>query len=288
MRFWYLLFLLFPLQPVIAAAPSGKLLIFHAGSLSVPVRELKAAFMKKYPGLTMLGEAAGSVESARKISDLGRVCDVFLSADQDIIGKFLIPDHATWKKPFARNEMVVAYRSSSRRADRITSKNWHEILLEPTVRFGRADPNADPCGYRSIFVMKLAEDHYKVPGLAMRLAAKDVKYIRPKEIDLLSLLELGEIDYMFIYKSVAFQHGLKWVTLPRGINLGAPALAAGYAKASTSITGRKPGELISKNGAPIVYGATIPTRAPNPVAAREFMNFLLGPEGREIMKKNGH
>ena len=62
-------------------------------------------------------------------------------------------------------------------------------------------------------------------GLAEELRQKHGgKYIRPKETDLLALLEAGEIDYLFIYRSVAGQHGLKMILLDDEINLKSSAL----------------------------------------------------------------
>ena len=39
---------------------SGDLILYHAGSLSVPFRDLARAFQKKHPGVTIRQEAAGS------------------------------------------------------------------------------------------------------------------------------------------------------------------------------------------------------------------------------------
>ena len=108
-------------------------------------------------------------------------------------------------------------------SDQINSDNWYEILLNKNVAFGRSDPNADPCGYRSVLTMKLAEKYYKKVGLAAEMLKKDHKYIRPKEVDLIALLEAGEMDYFFIYRSVAEQHKMKYVILPDEINLKTPA-----------------------------------------------------------------
>ena len=49
----------------------------------------------------------------------------------------------------------------------------------------------------------------------------------------------------------------------------------------------KPGEWIEKKGAPMVYGITLPKNSPNKEGGRAFLSFILGPEGQEIMKKNG-
>ena len=50
----------------------GKLVIFHAGSLTVPLDELTAAFQAQNPKVTFETEASGSNDAARKISELGR------------------------------------------------------------------------------------------------------------------------------------------------------------------------------------------------------------------------
>ncbi len=278
--------------PVHAAEPpsdiAGELMVFHAGSLSVPFKEVAEAFSKEYPALRVLREAAGSRACARKISDLDRECDVFGSADYTVIDMLLIPDHALWTIRFAANEMVVAYTEQSRRSDVIDSDNWHRILLEKNVAYGRADPNADPCGYRTVLSSKLAEIYYGEPGLAERLLGKDQRHIRPKETDLLALLEVGEIDYIFIYRSVARQHGLKWVELPDEINLKNPEMAEIYRKVSVDISGQTPGSVITKAGAPMVYGVTIPKNARNPKAALAFVTFLLERDkGMAIMERNG-
>lgn len=266
----------------------GELMVFHAGSLAVPFREVARAFNQQYPNVRVLLEAAGSRASARKISDLNRAADVFGSADYSVIDSLLIPQHASWNIRFAANEMVIAYTDHSRRAEVINSDNWYEILLEEAVAYGRSDPNADPCGYRTVLSAHLAEIHYAKTGLAQQLFTKDQRYIRPKETDLLALLEVGEIDYVFIYRSVAAQHGLKWVSLPEQINLKSPAMTSFYQQVSVEISGKTPGSLITKHGAPMVYGVTIPKNAPNPDAAVAFVTFLLeADKGMAIMKQNG-
>ncbi|NMC37885.1 MAG: hypothetical protein GYA41_06145 [Bacteroidales bacterium] len=48
------------------------------------------------------------------------------------------------------------------------------------------------------------------------------EFIRPKEIDLVSLVESDAVDYMFTYRSVAKQHNLRYIELPAAIILGDP------------------------------------------------------------------
>ena len=267
---------------------SGDLVVFHAGSLSVPFKEIAEAFEERYPSVRVLREAAGSRACARKIADLGRACDVFASADHTVIDTLLIPKHAGWTIKFASNEMAIVYREQSRASGEITSANWYEILSRDNVAFGRSDPNADPCGYRAVLTMKLAEKYYGKRGLAQGLLEKDTRYIRPKETDLIALLETGAIDYIFLYRSVAQQHGLKYVALPDEVNLKNPALAETYRSVSVEVSGKTPGTTITKRGAPMVYGVTIPKNARNPQAALAFVSFLLDKDkGMAVMAENG-
>jgi len=265
-----------------------KLIVFHAGSLSVPFRKISRMFIKENPGVTVLLEAAGSRSCARKISDLGRICDVMASADYTVIDNLLIPEHASWNIKFASNEMAIVYSQHSKRHGEINAGNWYRVLLDPEVAFGRSDPDADPCGYRAVLTMELAEKHYGSSGLAGRLLEKDNRFIRPKETDLLALLETGTIDYIFLYRSVAQQHGLSFLVLPDEVNLTNPELTDMYGSVSVEISGKKPGEKIVKRGAPMVYGITIPSNSPSPQLARKFVDFMLDSEkGIKVIEDAG-
>jgi molybdate/tungstate transport system substrate-binding protein len=267
---------------------SQKLIIFHAGSLAVPFKHICEEFNKQHPDVTIIREAAGSRVCARKIADLHRPCDILASADYTVIDALLIPEHADWNIKFAVNEMVIAFRKDSHAAGQINKNNWHEILLRKDISFGRSDPNADPCGYRAVITIKLAEKFYNSAGIADKMLAKDQRYIRPKEIDLLALLEVGELDYMFIYRSVAEQHKLRYILLPDEINLKTTQLSDSYKRASVRLTGTMPGTFITKSGEPIVYGVTIPKNAPNRELAIVFLTFLLDADkGGAILEKNG-
>jgi len=267
---------------------SGDLVIFHAGSLSVPFREVSELFMKKHPQVKIKAEAAGSRDCARKVSDLHRPCDVLGAADYKVVENLLMPEHTDFNIHFVTNEMAIAYTEHSHKAQEITAHNWHKILLAKEVTFGRADPNRDPCGYRTVMVCQLAEQYFKMPGLAEQLTSKDgQRYIRPKETDLLALLEAGEIDYLFIYRSVAEQHGLKMLILADEVNLKSAEYADLYKSATIKVTGKKPGEFITRRGAPMVYSVTVPKNAPNRKVAEAYVALLLSPEGQAIMAQNG-
>lgn len=265
---------------------SGDLIIFHAGSLAVPFKAMADSFRQLHPGITIKAESAGSLACIRKITDLNSPCDVLASADYSLIDKLMIPGHASWNIQFAGNEMVLVYMPESAKAAEINADNWSEILLSPEVRYGRSDPNSDPCGYRTILCLKLAEKIYRQPGLTGEFQQKDQRFMRPKEVDLLALLESGTLDYIFIYKSVALQHQLLYLELPDSINLGNPELSGFYSEVTVDVIGNKPGETISQKGEPMVYGLTIPDNCPNLPAAKAFVQYLMT-DGLKIMEKMG-
>jgi len=242
------------------------------------------AFAQVHPAIRVITESHGSRTCARQISELGKAYDVFGSADYAVIDNLLIPDHAAFSVRFATNEMAIVRGEG---APEITSENWCERLLEPDVKWGHSDPNQDPCGYRTHLVIQLAERHYRKSDLCKKMLAHKGRVVRPKEVDLLALIDAGEIDYLFIYRSVAEQHKLKYLILPDEVNLKDSARKELYARAAIRITGKKPGQMITKKGAPMVYGVAIPRNAPNPRAALAFVKFLLGPDGRKIMKDCG-
>jgi molybdate/tungstate transport system substrate-binding protein len=271
-------------------SPRGSLVVFNAGSLAKPFSDLLKAFKAAHPGVVAAQENSGSLEAARKLTDLGKIPDVIGVADYGVISKLLIPDQATWYATFARNAMVLIYTDQSIGAHDINSRNWWQVLLRPDVRAGHSDPALDPNGYRTLMVFQLAEKFYRQPGLAARLErAFPRKYIRPKEADLTALVQAGELDYSWSYLSIAKTTGLRHVDLPAEVNLSDPGLAQWYAQALVRLPGanRASGDSVEFRGEPIVYALTIPTAAPHPESARAFVRFVFSPQGLDILRGNG-
>jgi len=259
--------------------PSGReaLTIFHAGSLTLPLELLAKEFEATY-GVEVHLEGFGSVSAIRQITELGRSCDVLAVADYKLIPELMWPQHADWCILFATNEMVIAYTDESAYSDEIGPDNWPEVLLREGVSIGRSDPAQDPCGYRALLVWKLSETYYGLPGLYEQLLAKNPQPTRPKSHDLVVLLQNGQLDYAFIYKSVAVQNGLKFVDLPPEVDLGHEEFADVYASASVLVEGL--GEV---RGEPIRYAITIPKCAEHFDLAVEFVELLLGEKGSSIL-----
>jgi molybdate/tungstate transport system substrate-binding protein len=264
-----------------------ELIIFHAGSLSVPIKQIALEYEKRNPNTKIFLESAGSLVCARKVTELKKPCDIIASSDYFVINELLIPDYANWSIRFATNEIVIAYLEKSKYSKEINSDNWMDILQKGDVIYSRSDPDSDPCGYRTVFTFMLAEKYYKRQGLADKLLSKNKEYMRPKEVDLVALLESNAIDYMFQYKSVAIQHNMKYIELPKDINLSDPLKNDLYSSVSLDVAGSKPGTKMKVKGDYINYSITILNNAPQKEEAVNFMEFLLSPEGMNIFRTNG-
>ena len=274
-------------EPAPQSGVAGKLPIFHAGSLAVPLAQVSEEFKQRYPDVKILSEGTGSATAIRKVTQLHRDGGVIASSDYSLIPQLMFPQYADWYIVFAANRMSIAYTDRSQFADEIDGANWYQILQREGVRYGRSDPDQDPCGYRTLMVWQLAEAYYGIPGLYDKLYGAKNQIIRPKEVDLIALLESGDLDYAFEYSSVAAQHGLNYVALPPEINLSDEEFSDFYTAAEVEVAGREPGTTITKNGKPIVYGVTIPSNFPNQELAIAWVDFLLSSEGMAIMEANG-
>lgn len=236
-------------------------------------------------GITTEQESAGSLETARKLTELGKIPDIIALADEHVIPTLLMPAHTTWYVRFARNRMVIAYSDRSRYASDITADNWWQVLTRSGVQVARADANLDPNGYRTLLTWQLAEEHYNEPGLSNRLlAGAPPKNVRPNEASLVALLEAGEMDYIWSYESLARSSGFRYVQLPAAIDLSSLADSATYAGAAVSVTGGTLGDSITMRGQPIVYAFSIPRAAPHPELAIRFAAWLMSAEGKRVLR----
>jgi molybdate/tungstate transport system substrate-binding protein len=265
----------------------ATLTVFAAGTLAVPFRAAAAAFESRNPGVEVQAEFGGSVKMARQITDLHRPADILAVADYSVIPKYLFGGagstaFADWYIGFARNAVTFVYTPSSKFASEVTAQNWYQVLARSGVEIGRSNPDTDPSGYQTLQMLELAAKLYHIPDLPQQILANapDTN-MRDTETALLSALQLGEIDYLAIYRSDALQHHLSYIPLPPSIDLSDPARAGDYAKA---VADTKNGAL---SGKPIVYALTIVSTAPQPKWAAQFIAFLLGPDGQKILAANG-
>jgi molybdate/tungstate transport system substrate-binding protein len=230
-------------------------LVFIAASLTNALRPQLDSFSSR-TGATILTESGGSVEHTRKITELRRIPDLIVLADEDVFPKELAPRYLTWWASFARNRMVVAYTDRSAARDSITADNWYTILTRRGIEVGRSDPKLAPVGYRALTLFSLAERQYKQPGLAQRLLDNaPPRNVRANAADLAALLAAGELDYIYDYESVARAHGFRFIALPAEVT-----------------------------GPPVSYALSVPRDPPHPEAATRLLQYLLSDTVRASLR----
>ena len=263
--------------------------VLYAGSLATVMENGLGPAFAKATGNEYQGEAQGSLGAARMIRDGLRRPDVFISADPSVNEKVLMGSNnqnlVTWFLTLASSQLVLAYNSNSKFADRFQAAEagtvpWYEVLKTPGLRFGRGDPRTDPKGYRTLFLFELAGKHYQRPDLPGLLGdAINPAQVFPETV-LLARVQSGQFDAGIFYKHEVIAHKLPFVSFPPEINLGDPKFSAQYAQASYTIPS---GERVT--GAPILFTITIPKAVQHPATAEALVRFLLSSD--ELLKSFG-
>ena len=300
------------------SASADRLSVIDAGSLIIPFDRLATSYEQAHPGSEVQTESHGSIQVIRQVTDLDRRFDVLATADAALIPLLMekpaddAQPSADWYAVFATNRMVLAYAPGSRLTPLLRSGQWLKALTAPGTRFGLADPRFDAAGYRALMVLQLAESWYRdehlfedltlgrltppvtvtrkngvdvidVPELLQAVSGSGL-VLRGASIQLVALLESGDLDCAFEYESVVRQHRLPYVELPSQIDLSTARWARRYGRVAVAIAFRRFASVKPLfRGEPIRYAVTIPVNAPHPEAAREFVAFLLGAEGRRIL-----
>ncbi len=227
--------------------------VFAAASLARPLSAISDTLHER-DGIVVQRELGGSLEHARKLTDLSRVPDVLVLADDEVFAS-LLPSHIDWYVRFATSRVVIAYQPGSRHAGEITADNWWRVVTRPNVTIGRADSLTAPVGRHALTVLQRAEPYYREPGLTERLMANaGVRHVRPNATELAALLEAGEVDYILEYEAVARQYGFRTLALPGDLSVSA------------------------------IYGMSIPRWAPNPDAALSFVTLVLSDAGKQLLR----
>ncbi|MDQ6635435.1 MAG: extracellular solute-binding protein [Gemmatimonadota bacterium] len=268
-----------------AARADGPFVVYTAASVTRPIHAVLDSFAAR-TGAHYEQESAASLELVRRVTELQATPDVMALADPDLFPSLLEPRYTSWHALFGRNRIVIAYTPRSRGASNIDTANWWQVLERPGVQVGRADPNTDPSGYRTLLVWELAARHYHVSDMEARmLRAAPARNVRPREADQVALLQAGELDYIWTYENLAALMGLRYLKLPDDVDLGSPADSVAYGTASTRVLGKRAGDTLTMRGRPILFGVTVPIAAPHRAVAERFVAYLLSSDGQRILRR---
>ena len=251
-----------PFLPIAArAADVGTVNVLYAGSLvNLMEHGIGPAFDKSEHG-QFQGYAGGSNKLANEIKGRLRRGDVFISANPRVNTELMGAANGNWVSwyvTFAQSPLVIGYNASSRFAADLKTKPWYEVLQEPGIRIGRTDPKLDPKGRLTVDLLQKASQIYKLPDLSQQVlgAPENPAQVFPEE-NLVGRLQSGQLDIGFFYSTETADLNIPAIKLPPETTLSAH------------------------------YTVTVLRDAPNPAGSEQFIDFLLGAEGRALMQQHG-
>jgi molybdate/tungstate transport system substrate-binding protein len=248
-------------RAAVARPAAGSINVLYAGSLvNLMEHGIAPAFDRTGHG-RFQGFAGGSNGLANQIKDRLRHADIFISATPSVNDDLMGGRNGNWVSwyiTFAQSPVVIGYNPVSRFAAELKSKPWYKVLQQPGIRIGRTDPKLDPKGKLTIRLMDKAAQITGQPDLAQKVLGPpdNPQQVFPEET-LIGQLQSGQLDVGFFYSTETAELKIPAIQLPPEVTLSAH------------------------------YTMTIVRGAADPAGAQAFVAFLLGPDGRRIMRAHG-
>lgn len=182
--------------------------------------------------------------------------DVFISAapvvNDELEGQ-ANGNFVNWFIVFANSPLVIGYNPKSAFANALKTQPWYKVIARSGFRIGRTDPTVDPKGKLTVSAVTAAQRSYSSTTVGSVIAGTSDIY---PEQTLVGLLQSGQLDAGFFYRSEAKAAGIPFVTLGK-IRFDA------------------------------TYTVTLLAKGPNRLAGESFVHFLLGTTGRSLLSRAG-
>jgi molybdate/tungstate transport system substrate-binding protein len=270
----------------VALAP---LISFSADAYAVEATMLLNGFSQSTGVPVAPVKSGGSFADANQIA-AGAPDDVFISVALSATGPAYLKNlSSNWAIGFASDQMVLAYSNATSTsssggaiiaqgnaaAKSNATSDWNTLFTSLTsgnVKVGISDPVADPAGLRGWLTLEAAGFLYSNGNqnayVTQILQAKS-NVTGTHAAALVTPLESGQIQFLFIYKSAAITDHLGYLSLNRHVNLGDPALGTFYSKLSYKDSAGVTA------GAPIILCITVPLSSVNTTEALQFVQYVV-------------
>lgn len=236
---------------------SGSVAVYYAASLQSILENSIAPAFHRATGYTFTGFAGGSGTLANEIKAGVSKVDVFISAAETTNLALEGPANGSWVSSFVvwgKSPLVLGYARQSSFAPLFKKMPWYSVLQQPGIRIGRTDPAVDPKGKLTTQAITAAAQIYNRPSIGAVISSPTNIY---PEQTLVGLLEAGQLDVGFFYTSETKAAGIPTISLGQRIPLAA------------------------------TYTLALLKNAPDSPAAVAFADFLLGPVGSKILRREG-
>lgn len=242
-------------RPSTSDENNGELIVFAAASLSEAFDEAAVQFELDNPGVDVVLNLAGSQQLAHQLSQ-GAPADVFASANEDQVKAAIEAGRikSGSQQTFANNRLAVIIP-----ANNPAGLNTLADLDRPGLHFILAAPEVPAGRYAALFLDRAGDDPGYGPIFRDGVMANVVSFEENVRA-VLSKVRLGEADAGIVYTSDVASRtvdDIKQLQIPEHLNVQADYLVA-----------------------PIADGE-------QPALARQFIDYLLGESGQELLKANG-
>ncbi len=232
-----------------------NLTVFAAASLTEAFQEIGQAFETAYPGTQVTINFAGSQQLALQIEQ-GAQADVFASANQRYMDQLVANGLVAGDAPatFARNQMVVILPAQNPGQ----VETLHD-LAQPGLKLILAGEQVPVGAYARQVLEQMASDPAYGPGYQEAVLANVISN-EENVRQVVAKVQLGEADAGIVYCSnvtPALAGKLGEIAIPDQFNVTA------------------------------TYPIAVLKSAPNDDPARQFVQFVLGPEGQRILERWG-
>lgn len=238
-----------------ASAPNGELTVFAAASLTDAFKEISSQFAAANNGATITFNFAGSDQLATQISE-GAPADVFASANKKQMDNVIKAGEVIsgTEQTFVRNRLVVVYPQEN-----LGKLAALKDLANPGVKIVLAQKSVPVGAYALDFLTKASKLPEYTDTYSPTVLANVVSYEENVKA-VLSKITLGEADAGIVYTTDAAtvrDGSISTLEIPDDLNT-----IASYPIAAT------------KNAA-------------NAELAQKFVEYVLSPEGQQILVKYG-
>lgn len=277
-----------------SSEPTGTANVAYAGSLENLNEKVVGPAFAAATGYGYSGRGAGAVGLSQEIKAGEITPNVFESIGSKPITA-LEPKFTTWYIRFAASPLVVAYNPASKYArqfEAIASGNkpisdLFTLMETSGFKLGRTNPNTDPQGAAFVEMIELAQRQYGLSASAVtKILGGPVASASSSEIfaetALEPRLEAGQLDASSAFLSQAVQLHLHYISLPSTINMGDPAEASSYARASLTLA-----DGTVDTGAPLTVDITT-IGSTDKAAADAFVTYVLSQTGLAQAKAGGY
>lgn len=239
------------------SAPATSVDVMYAGSLAQVMENVIGPAFLQHTEIQFRGYAGGSTKLANEIEGGIRRADIFISAHPSVNQRLMGAsngDHVRWYAAFMQSPLAIGYNPRSRFAKALQQLPWYQVASRDGFKLGRTDAILDPKGALSMEAINNIAKRRHNAGLATSLLNNSQVF--PEET-LVGRLQSGQLDAGFFYSAEAAAVGIPSISIAP-INLGA------------------------------TYTITQLQDAAHPAAASQFIQFLLGPQGRQLLHQNGY